>query len=89
LPDAYTVENFTNSESIIFLLTKTKEKVEYIEILSKFDKLKNKFVSIDKSTVTCSDISINYQRELEMECDIYSSYWDSEINDIDNVLKRK
>ncbi len=89
LPDAYTVENFINSESIIFLLTKTEEKIDYIKILSEFDKLKNKFASLDKSTIKCSKISITSQQEIEMECKIYSSYWDSEINDINNVLDRK
>lgn len=88
LPDVYTVENFTNSESIIFLLTKAEEKAQYIKILSEFDRLKNTFASTDKNRIFCSNISINKDLEMELECEVYSTYWDPSVNDIDKILSR-
>ena len=88
LPDVYTIENFTNSESIIFLLTKTKEKAEYVHILSEFDRLKNEFASTDRSRIVCSGLTIDKNLELSIECEVLSTYLEK-VNDIDKILTRE
>jgi hypothetical protein len=72
---------------MVFLLKNTREKVDYMKILSDFDELKNKFVSYDKKGIVCSNININTERELDIECNVYSTDRNNDINDINKVLK--
>gem|GEM_PF-5138181 len=56
--DIYLVDNFIYSEVVSFLINTSKTSLQPIEILSHFDVLKNKFEPIDKSMISCKNITI-------------------------------
>lgn len=74
--DLYTIENFTNSKEVAFLLDKKFNKLNVIDILNDFDKLKNDFSSWDKWLIDCKDIEISDDETISMNCNIYSSSWE-------------
>jgi hypothetical protein len=45
LPALYSVENFSLSKDVKFLVEKTDTKLKPLEIMSDFDQLKNSFVA--------------------------------------------
>lgn len=77
--DIYEIKNFAYSETMSFLLERTRNRLKPIEILSEFDALKTKFEPIDKSKIECYNIVINDKNELSASCDAYSSDWDTNI----------
>ena len=83
----YELDNFANSKSVAFLLEKTNSRLRPLDILSDFDELKNKFESIDKSKIVCSDIEINDSLVFTARCEAYSSDWDSDITSVENEKK--
>lgn len=88
ISDVYTIDNFMNSESMIFLINKSENKFDPINILSEFDKLKNEFEPLDKSKIECWRIAINNQNEFDIKCTIYSSDWDNDIKDFDSIWSK-
>lgn len=79
IEDVYYVSNFTFSKEILFLLDKTENRLSPLSILSDFDKLKNEFEPINKWKLVCFNILIEGDGTLSVECDAYSSYWDTNI----------
>ena len=71
--------NFINSKEVSFLISKTKEKLRVLEILSEFDKLKNTFSPLNKTLIKCEDLNISSNFVIDMQCSAYSWVWDSEI----------
>lgn len=78
LKETYEVNDFLNSRKVSFVLDKTKTRFNPLDILSKFDEVKNKFLSVDKTQIECYDIKIE-SNELEANCYAFSSFWDGEI----------
>ncbi len=74
--NAYTMNNFINSKSILFLSNKSKDKFDPIKILEEFDNLKNKFEPLDKTRITCKNISITNDNLFTISCSFYSSDWE-------------
>ena len=71
--------NFINSKEVSFLISKTKDKLKILEILSEFDKLKNAFSPLNKTLIKCEDINISSDFIVEMQCSAYSWDWDTGI----------
>ncbi|QFR39752.1 hypothetical protein A9Q91_06115 [Candidatus Gracilibacteria bacterium 28_42_T64] len=68
----YKVENFTKSKHIIFLENKSNNKLRVLEILEKFDALKNSYDPIEIEKIQCSDIEINKKEVITLKCEAYS-----------------
>lgn len=75
----YSFENFIYSKEVSFLLDRARNRVKPIEIISKFDTIKNKFDPIEKWRIQCYDIIIEKTNLLRMTCESYSSDWDKSI----------
>ncbi len=75
----YSLENFIYSKEVSFLLDRTKNRVKPLEIISKFDLLKNKFDIFEKARIQCNNFIIDKNNFLKMTCVAYSSDWDKEI----------
>ncbi|MDP2396330.1 MAG: hypothetical protein Q8S84_07930 [bacterium] len=54
LEKLYEVENFTKTKEIIFLSDKSNNKLKVLEILEKFDNIKNQFNAVDKQKIQCN-----------------------------------
>lgn len=80
LPEIYKNENFLNSKEILFLLENGEERLRPLEILSEFDKLKNKFESIDKARISCKNMKIDVKWVLTTTCTVFSSDWETGYN---------
>jgi len=76
--DYYTMKDFVNSKEVVFLLDVSENKKDPLDMLVKFDKIKNNFLSNDKLKIQCSDIVIT-DTELKADCFAYSSAWDRTI----------
>lgn len=79
LPALYSVENFTLSKDVKFIIEKTDSKIKPLDILSTFDKLKNSFVAWDKWQLTCSNLEIDSQNNFSISCTAYTSDWSDSI----------
>jgi len=79
LPEVYKSENFLNSKEVIFLIDKGETRLRPLKILSLFDDLKNEFEAIDKSKISCNNISIDENFIFSTNCSVYSSAWESGI----------
>lgn len=76
----YERENFLKSKEISFLLDKSENKFRVLDILEKFDSLKNSFTWISKSRVTCSDINLDWDDKIfSLKCEAFSSNFDNDI----------
>ncbi len=75
--NAYTMDNFINSKSILFLSNKSKNKFNPLKIFSDFNILKNKFDST-KSKVVCENLFIK-DNNLSLSCNFYTSDWEDDI----------
>lgn len=73
---AYTIENFSNSKEIVFLMENKSKRLNILNILNDFDNLKNDFSWLDKEMIHCSTITIKDDSILETSCDINSSSWE-------------
>lgn len=88
--DIYLVDNFIYSKIVNFLITTGNNKLKPSEILSEFDALKNKYEPIDKSKITCSNITIRTPGIMEARCEAFSSDWDTQIQKVENgILSEK
>lgn len=77
--DIYALENFIYSKELTFLFDRTKNRVKPLEVISKFDAIKNKFDQIEKSRIQCYDLTLDSENILKMTCEAYSSDWDQSI----------
>ncbi len=84
--DIYLVDNFIYSKVVTFLITSSKNRLKPVEIMSAFDALKNTYEPIDKSKITCENISISSPWVFEARCEAYSSDWDSEVPTLENGI---
>ena len=79
LGDVYFVSNFVLSKEIMFLLDKSENRLQPLDILSEFDALKNAFEPVNKAKIQCSNIDIQKNGTIDMMCEAYSSRWDRNI----------
>lgn len=73
--DYYTMKDFVNSKEVVFLLDASENKKNPLDMLVKFDKIKNNFLLKDKLRIQCSEIVVS-DSEFKAECFAYSSAWD-------------
>jgi len=64
--------NFIDSKEVSFLISKTKDKLRVLEILSEFDKLKNTFSPLSKTIIKCENINISSDFTMDIQCSTYS-----------------
>lgn len=86
--DLYSFENFRFSKKMAFLIEKSTNRLQPSAILSSFDELKWKYASVDKSEIECSNIVIEQENILKINCDIYASDWDTEIFYFEDGVKK-
>lgn len=79
ISDVYSLDNFNLSKNIVFLLDRSENRLKPSEILTEFDAMKLEFSSSDKSDISCSNIHIYDEESFSIDCDIFSSDWDSKI----------
>lgn len=82
LRDYYNFENFKYSERVTFLLQNSFKRLEPSAILNSFDAIKRDFTGVDTGNVECYNISISSTALVSLECDIFSSDWDTSIIDV-------
>ena len=71
------VANFNNTNEVLFLLDKSQNKLKVLNILEKFDNLKNEFDKIDKQKIQCNSLIIDSKKEiLSMDCTAYSAWFE-------------
>lgn len=77
----YEQENFLKSKEITFLLNKSENKFRVLDVISRFDKLKNDYVWIyNKDRILCSDILLDSDdNTFSVKCEAYSSDFDNKI----------
>lgn len=77
----YEQENFLKSKEITFLLNKSENKFRVLELISKFDKLKNDYVWIyNKDRIKCMDIVLDSDDKVfTIKCEAFSSDFDDRI----------
>ena len=80
--ETYSMENFSFSQRISFLLEKTENRLRPLEILSEFDEIKNKFAPTDRWEISCYDITISWKNLVQLNCDAFSADWDNSIVDL-------
>lgn len=78
LKDLDTIENFSNSKEVNFILDKMENKSNPLLILSEFDELKNKFSWSRKSKIKCSNINIVWN-SLTAQCSASTPWIDPSI----------
>ena len=74
--DVYELSNFAFSKEVLFLLNKSDNRLKPLKIIKEFDDLKNKFESINKNKLKCSNINILANWTLSLDCDAFSSQWE-------------
>ena len=79
LPDVYSVDNFIYSREVSFLLWKTEDRVRPLKMMAAFDKMKTTFDPNEKSKIKCGDTSIDLDGYFNIECQAFSSDWDTKI----------
>lgn len=84
LSELYGLENFNYSKKVRFLLDSTVDRMKPLTMLQEFDTLKNTYSPIDKSEIQCYDIIFSDKRKMKMNCDAYSSDWDTAIAGLDD-----
>jgi len=83
--DKYSLENYNLSKKVSFLLEKWETRLKPLEILSQFDAMKDLFSSVDKSEITCYNITIE-NNIISMTCDSFSSDWNEDILNVDDTF---
>lgn len=74
--DIYSIENFTNSKEVTFLLDSKASRLKVLNMLNDFDNLKNDFTWMDKKRIICNQITISNDSTMDISCDINSSSWE-------------
>ena len=70
---------FIDSKDIRFLISKSQDRLKVLKILSEFDRIKNEFSPLNKTRLECSNISINSDYTVNINCSAFSWKWDSKI----------
>lgn len=77
LEKLYEIANFTKTKEVIFLADQSNTKLKVLDILEKFDNLKNEFDKIDKQKIQCNWLSIEASKKtLSMTCTAYSAWYE-------------
>ncbi len=79
LGESYAIENFNASKKVDFLLKKQQNRLRPLNIMGVFDEMKFKFSPEDKTDISCTNILLESDNILNIDCDVYSSDWDSAI----------
>lgn len=74
--DIYSIENFVYSKEVVFLLDAKVNKLNSVDILNDFDRMKNDFSSWDKKMLVCDKVIVT-KESIDVNCDAYSSSWES------------
>ncbi len=73
-------ENFFKTKEVSFLVNKSENKLNAIEIMERFDSLKLDYLWIEKRRIQCQNIIIDTKDyTLEMKCESYSKWYEWEI----------
>jgi hypothetical protein len=72
------MKDFINSKEVVFLLDASENKKNPLDMLVRFDELKNSFLETDKLKIQCNDLEVT-DNELKAKCFAYSSAWDRTI----------
>lgn len=70
---------FVDSKEVHFLISRTKNRLKVLEILSEFDKIKYQYSPLSKTIISCEGINISSDFTLNIKCSAYSWNWDDEI----------
>jgi len=73
IDSVYKIENFTKSKDVVFLTTKTQNRVLPLRILEKFDDIKRDYEPLEKEKIQCYDIKIKNDNILSLKCMAYSA----------------
>lgn len=84
LSKSYSLDSFIKSREVVFLLERWEFRLKPFEIIEQFDKEKNAFLSLNKRLIQCSNIRIDSDLIMDIDCDVYSSSW----NKWDNNTKQ-
>jgi hypothetical protein len=69
----YEVDNYMQTKQLLFIKDKSKNRLNVIELLSKFDDLKKDFYPNKKSKIKCDNLQIDNEiHVLSMNCEAYS-----------------
>ncbi len=80
ITNIYQKENFTKTKEVSFLLDKSENKLDVLDILERFDKIKNDYVWLDKDKIECRDLIIDSEEMImSMKCSSFSRWFESEI----------
>lgn len=79
LEDIYKVENFNKTKEVIFLLTKSDNRLKPLEILEKFDDLKTAYQPLEKSRIQCYNIVIDENNTISVKCDAFAAWFEKGI----------
>lgn len=74
--DLYIYESFIDSKEIAFLLDKKTNRLNPLDIMNDFDKMKLDFSWMDKKRIVCQWLEILSDATLNVSCDVYSSSWE-------------
>jgi len=86
--DIYSMNNFSYSKKVSFLLDATHGRMKPLTILKDFDTIKTEFTSsFERSNVSCKNLTISEWNILSISCDVFSSDWDTSIIDIRNGVR--
>ena len=78
LPMIYEKENFLKTKEIAFLNDKSQNKLKVLDIIAKFDQVKNEFTWVEKKKLQCNNLTISAKdRTLSMKCEAYANGYTS------------
>jgi hypothetical protein len=78
LLNIYEKENFLKSKDVLFLLDKSKNRLQVVEVLNKFDALLKEFILPNKNKIQCRNVNIDsVNKTFEITCDAYSNSYES------------
>lgn len=76
----YENENFTKTKEVSFLLNKSDNKLQVLDIIEKFDDLRLDFLGLEKRRVQCEDLAIDSEdMTLSISCTAFSKWYEGNI----------
>lgn len=80
LPPLYVSQNLFTSKEVVFLKNKTDTKLPIINIMAKFNYIKNEFTSFERKKIRCENFNIDWaQKLLKVSCSAYTRWYESGI----------
>ncbi len=79
ISDVHYLSNFSSSKEALFLVDKEVNRMQPLKVLEEFDTLKNEFEPALKWRIQCKNIRISWNSIIEIECDAYSTDWNTRI----------